>query len=92
LTAAIAYRDSQIPIKHTRDRSAEHDLAIVWAVTQLGDSMPATIDDRVELERARAHLSALAELLGTDEVGLKHVLREHHARAISEGGLSAAPP
>jgi hypothetical protein len=57
LTAALAYcASSQIPIKTTRDESTAHDLAVVWAVTHLADSMPATIDDRVALEAARAQL------------------------------------
>lgn len=90
MTEALAYRaSSQSPIKTPRDTSATRDLALVWAVTRLADSMPASIDDRIALDEARAKLSALADLLGTDEIGLKSALED---RSASYDGRPGAPP
>jgi len=93
LTTALAYRaSSEIPINKTRGESAAHDLAVVWAITHLADSMPATIDDRAALEEARAQLSALADLLGTDDVGLKCVLEEHYTYDATAHRRPTVPP
>lgn len=93
MTEALAYRaSSQSPVRTPRDTSATRDLALVWAVTRLADSMPAPIDDRIALNEARAKLSALADLLGTDEVGLKYALEDRYDPYDEHRLRPSAPP
>jgi len=65
---------------------------MVWAVTRLADSMPAAINDRIALDEARANLSALAELLGTDEVGLMSALDDCSDPFRARRHRPSAPP
>lgn len=89
MTAAIAYdATSEVPISQFgAERDAAHDLAVVWAVVQLADSMPATIEDRVALEAARSRVRELARTLRTDEIGLKRRLEERYERDIGTHGV-----
>lgn len=55
--------------------SVAEELAVVWAVVQFAESMPASVEDRRALEQAHASLCEVAASLGTDEEGMKEVLR-----------------
>lgn len=66
--------------------NAAEDLAVVWAVVRLIESMPASVDDRLALEDARVRLLELAACLGTDEVGLKDLLGRRY-----NGGVDGGP-
>jgi hypothetical protein len=80
LTTALAYDlTSDVPIRAAgEERDAASELAVIWAVVQLGESMPATIEDRAALEDARARLLDLARALGADENGLKRLLQDRY--------------
>lgn len=89
MTAALAY-DATAEVRMMSDtRDAEDavgDLAVVWAVVQLAESMPASVNDRLALEEARARLLKLATALGTDEIGLNGVLKRRYASNVDKDG------
>lgn len=77
MTAALAYNaTSQVPLRQWGEgEGAAEELAVVWAVVQFAESMPASVEDRRALERARASLREVAAALGTDEEGMRELLR-----------------
>lgn len=78
MTTALAYdpTSNSVISETSGERDVAHDLAVVWAVVQLADTMPATIEDRVALAEARSRLLDLARSLGIDEVALARVLAD----------------
>jgi hypothetical protein len=86
LTVAFAYdATSEVLLPQGQEgESAAEDLAVVWAILQLADSAPASVEDRRALGEARLSLIELAAALGTDEAGLKELLRARYER-LGEG-------
>jgi predicted secreted Zn-dependent protease len=80
LTVPLAYNaTSEVPLPQWREaEGAAEDLAVVWAIVRLAESMPASVEDRRALDEARASLHELAAALGTDEAGMKELLRERY--------------
>jgi len=80
LTAALAYSEtseSLLPQLGGEEAAAE-ELAVVWAVVRFAESMPTSVEDRRALEKAHTGLRAIATALGTDEAGMKELLRRRY--------------
>lgn len=88
MTVAFAYdATSEVLLPQGEEgesAAAAEDLAVVWAILRLADSAPASVEDRRALGEARLSLIELAAALGTDEAGLKELLRARYER-LGEG-------
>lgn len=92
MTVALAYdATSEVLLPQWGEgENAAEDVAVVWAILQLADSAPASVEDRRALDEARASVVELAAALGTDEAGLKELLRVRYER-LGDGEAVVAP-
>lgn len=85
MTVALAYNaTSHVPWLEEGEGAAE-DLAVVWAIVRLAESMPASVEDRCALNQARKTLRELAAALGTDEAGMEDSLHRRYERLRERG-------
>ena len=89
MTTSLAYTTKpQLGLHFLADgQSAREELAVSWAVVRLALRTPASVEDQVALEDARAHILELASALGLDEDGLRDLLRQR-VESLGIGELS----
>jgi hypothetical protein len=91
VTTALAYTATSQLRQLGEGEGAVEDLAVVWAIVQFVESMPASIEDQQALKQARVRVYELAAALGTNEAAMKEALLARYTRLKGGGGASVLP-